>query len=90
MIVQCALLKCNTIQRQFPFLHTNITVQMRPSGGQLGLIPYLWQMLLIPKLTPIIPPVTQIKLNSIMTSLYQFNTRVLAATGWIKIQNKIQ
>ena len=41
MIVQCALLKCYTILGYstetvlliFPFLQTNITVQMRPSGG---------------------------------------------------------
>ena len=38
-IVQCALLKCYTILYStetvlliFPFLQTNITVQMRPSG----------------------------------------------------------
>ena len=41
MIVQCALLKCYTIIGYstetvlliFPFLQTNITVLMRPSGG---------------------------------------------------------
>jgi len=44
MIVQCALLKCythytilgystETVLLIFPFLQTNITVQMRPSGG---------------------------------------------------------
>jgi len=35
MIVQYAFLKCYTIQILliFPFLQTNITVQMRPSGG---------------------------------------------------------
>jgi len=41
MIVQCALMKCYTILGYsteivlliFPFLQTNITVPMRPSGG---------------------------------------------------------
>jgi len=40
MIVQCALLKCYTIPETvlliLPFLQTNITVQMRPSGGYKG------------------------------------------------------
>ena len=42
MIAQCALLKCYTILGYstetvlliFPFLQTNITVQIRPSGGR--------------------------------------------------------